>query len=173
MDGLTGPASHDPVPTSSNDPRQQNRPDAPSIGTMKDMTAHDTVPTGTDGIEGTRSRVTDGPKNPDPSSGHGHSGTGTEYNTHMKGTAAPGSHSELFGLSPGDEEVHAPAEPRSGPGSGIIGTTGHKGTHNTSTSAGLGSTGALGSEGGGKPGLSDRLNPMMDADGDGKSGFSD
>jgi hypothetical protein len=173
MDHLAGPASHDPVPTSSNDPRQQSRPDVPSSGTMKDMTAHDTVPTGTDGIEGTRSRVTDGPKNPDPSSGHDHSGAGTEYNTHMKGTAAPGSHSELFGLSPGEGKVHPPAEPGSGLGSGIIGTAGHEGTHNTSASAGSGGGAALGSEERGKPSLIDKLNPMKDADGDGKRGFSD
>jgi len=172
MDHLAGPASHDPVPTSSNDPRQQARPDAPSSSTMKDMTTHDTASTGTDGIGGTRSRVPDGPKNPDPSSSHDHSATGTEYNTHMKGTAAPGSHSELFGLSPGEGKVHPPAEPGSGPRS-VIGTTGLKGTHNTSTSAGLGSEGAVGSEEGGKLSLIDRLNSMKDADGDGKRSFSD
>jgi hypothetical protein len=173
MDHLAGPASHDPVPTSSNDPRQQARPDDPSSDTTKIITAHDTVSTGTDGIEGTRSRVTDGPKDPDPSSSVGPLATGTEYNTHMRGTAAPGSHSELFGLTPGEGKVHPPAEPGSGTGSGIIGTSGHKETHNASTSAGMRDGGALRGEEGGKPSLIDRLNPMKDADGDGKRGISD
>jgi hypothetical protein len=118
------------------------------------MTAHDTVPTSADG---------------------------TEYNTHMKGTAAPGSHSELFGLTPNERKVHPP--PGGGRGSGVIGTGGHKGTLN-STAAGAGGPDSAGvgggCDGGGghedrgsKPSLISKLNPLTDADQDGKKGITD
>ncbi|ERF69974.1 hypothetical protein EPUS_03526 [Endocarpon pusillum Z07020] len=168
MDHVTAPGTIDKPPTSSTDPRQQAHPDA-HTGTTKDITAHDTVPTSADGIEGTRPGATDGPKNPDPSSSSGQDGTGTEYHSHMKGTAAPGSHSELFGLTPEDGQVHPPpkAAPGSGPGMGVIGTSGHRGSMNTSSSA---QTGLEGGESG-KPSLMDKLNPMKDSDGDGKKGI--
>ena len=175
MDRITAPGTIDTAPTSSADSRQQAHPDA-HTGTTKDITAHDTVPTSADGIEGTRPGVTDGPKNPDPSSDSGLAGTGTEYNSHMKGTAAPGSHSELFGLSPEEGQVHPPpkAAPGSGPGTGVIGTSGHKGSINTSSSAerGLGGRGVgWGAGESGKASLMDKLNPMKDSDGDGKKGI--
>ena len=83
----------------------------------------------------------------------------------MKGTAAPGSHSELFGLSPGDGKVHPP--PGSGPGSGVIGTSGHKGSRNVEGSAVVGGV----EEEREKPNLMDKLNPKTDSTGDGKAGI--
>ena len=126
MDHTTAPVFNDKPPTSSSDPRQQAYPKAHSSGSTKEITAHDTVPTGTDGIEGTKPDVTDGPKAPDPSSGSGAAGTGTEYNTHTKATGAPGSQSELFGLTPKEGKVHPPPGAGSGPKSGNIGTSGHQ-----------------------------------------------
>ncbi len=170
MDHITAPGTIDTPPTSSADPKQQAHPDV-HHGTTKDITARDNVPTSADGIAGTKSGVTDGPKNPDPSSGSGSgaAGAGTEYDSHMKGTAAPGSHSELFGLSPGEGQVHAPPKgaPGSGPGSGVIGTSGHKGRINSTSPDGPG----LESGESGKPSMMDKLNPMKDSDGDGKKGI--
>lgn len=126
MDRTASPGfSKNTPPSSSADPRQQAAPNVPSNGDTKNITAHDTVPTSADGTEGTEPRRTDGPKNPDPSSGSGMPGTGTEYNSHMKGTAAPGSHSELFGLSPNEDRVHSPDD--NGPGAGSGDSSGHVG----------------------------------------------
>lgn len=73
--------------------------------------------------------------------------------------------------------------PGSGPGSGVIGTSGHKGTQN-STAAGAGGPDSAGvgggSDGGGgnedrgsKPSLISKLNPLTDADQDGKKAVAD
>jgi hypothetical protein len=170
MDRAEAPSVTNKPPTSSADPHQQRAPDQPAATDTKNISAHDTVSTGTDGTAGARPNATDGPKDPDPSAhgGKGGSGTGTEYDTHMKGTAAPGSHSELFGLTPGEGKVHPP--PGSGAGSGVLGTSGHRGTH----SGGAGSTAGTASGGGNEgPSLLNKLNPMSDADGDGKKGVQD
>lgn len=116
MDSIASPfPTQEGAPTSSTDPHQQAAPRATASGDTKNITAHDTVPTATEPSR------TDGPKNPDPSSGYGIPDPGTEHNVNMKGTAAPGSHSELFGLRPDEDKVHPP--PSSGPGGGVVGTT--------------------------------------------------
>lgn len=67
-------------------------------------------------------------------------------------------------------------------GSTVQGTTGTHGTHGTHNStqvggAGTGATGSLGTgvgrDGHAKPSMLDKLNPLKDADGDGKKGFMD
>lgn len=200
MDSIASPALNDKPPTSSSDPKQQAAPAMASSGGPSDMIARDTVSTSTDGTPGAQSRRTDGPKDPHPASsdsGSGPTATGTEYSTHMKGTAAPGSHSELFGLTPGEGKVHPPREPGSGPGSGpgtgVIGTSGNRGVYDSSTvdtsgnrgvhdssTVGTGTgagmemgSGGVGRQEAGKPSLMDKFNPVKDADGDGKRGFSD
>ena len=96
----------------------------------------------------------------------------------MKGTAAPGSQSELFGLRPGEKKVHPPQD--SGPaGTGVIGTSGLQATHNMSTGT-MDPSGTTAGAVGNKPesvhektSLMDKLNPMKDADRDGKRGIGD
>lgn len=163
MERIGAPFVNDPPPTSSSDPHQPRPPsDNPSA---RNMTA-ETIPTAGSGGSGSTA---------------GSARTGTEYNAHMKGTAAPGSQSELFGLTPRDKNVHPP--PDSGPSTGVIGTSGHKGTHDMNTGTrdppntagdmrGRDEGGQAG-EGGEKPSLLDRLNPMKDSDQDGKKGIED
>lgn len=60
--------------------------------------------------------------------GHKGDDPATEYNSHMSNDAKPGSHSALFGLTPQDKPSQNAG---SGPGSGVIGTSGHAGKHNS------------------------------------------
>lgn len=111
-------------------------------------------------------------------SGSHHTGesSGNLIGEHLGGTGVPGSHSAVFGLTPPVHGTNAtPILGARHPGTGHDSGVGHVGGttssplssgHTSSHASSIGDTSAHK-----KPSLLDRLNPMRDADGDGKKGF--
>ena len=85
---------------------------------------------------------------------------------HLGGTAAPGSHSAVFGLTPKDTRG-TDTSPLGHHDRSVGGTDGTPLSGHTSSHA----TGVSDTSSHKKPSLIDRLNPMKDTDGDGKKGF--
>lgn len=100
--------------------------------------------------------------------GHSHTGTGLTGSSHT-GTGLTGSHSNTTGRETLGERVReGEADLKSHSGSHSHNTTG-TGSHST-TGAGYGRDSEIDSKTG-KPSLMDKLNPKVDANGDGKAGF--